>query len=56
VIVGAHGGVTYDLLRTLLGDDAVPEISNGVPSCAITTLAVSGTEVTVVDVANIAHL
>lgn len=36
-----HGGVTTDLLRTLLGDDAVPEqlMAGGVPPCGITTLA-----------------
>lgn len=49
-----HGGVTVDLLRTLLGDDALnPElITNGVPSCAITT--VNGTTVT--SVASEEHL
>ena len=35
-----HGGVITDLLRTLLGDDALPPglIDSGVPPCAITTL------------------
>jgi broad specificity phosphatase PhoE len=35
-----HGGVTIELLRTLLGDDALPEdlLSTGVPPCAITAL------------------
>ena len=35
-----HGGVTIDLLRTLLGDDAVPPdlLSAGVPPCAITAV------------------
>jgi broad specificity phosphatase PhoE len=35
-----HGGVTVDLLRTLLGDEKVPPslIADGVPACAITTL------------------
>lgn len=49
-----HGGVTVDLLRTLLGDDAInPELlTNGVPSCAITTL--NGTTVT--SVASDEHL
>ncbi|MDA1367214.1 histidine phosphatase family protein [Glycomyces algeriensis] len=40
VAVACHGGVTVDLLRTLIGDEAVPEMimSDGVPSGAITTL------------------
>jgi len=35
-----HGGVTADLLRTLVGDDEVPAdvVHQGVPSCAITIL------------------
>jgi len=35
-----HGGVTIDLLRTLLGDDALPPglLSAGVPPCAITAV------------------
>jgi broad specificity phosphatase PhoE len=42
-IVIAHGGVTTDMLRTLLGDDEVRArapalIDDGVPSCAVTTL------------------
>jgi hypothetical protein len=49
--VGAvtHGGVTMDLHRTLLGDDALPDglMAHGVPSCGITTLA--GLWVLVVD-------
>ncbi|GAB3647409.1 histidine phosphatase family protein [Glycomyces tarimensis] len=38
--VAAHGGVTVDLLRTLLGDQAVPAsmLREGVPSGAVTTL------------------
>lgn len=41
VAVVTHGGVTVDLLRTLVGDDALPAslLHDGVPSCAITTLA-----------------
>ncbi len=52
--VVTHGGVTVDLLRTLLGDDAVPShlMKQGVPSCAITTL--DGLRVN--DVASVAHL
>ena len=43
VVVVAHGGVTVDVLRTLLGDQQLlaqrPSlIEDGVPSCAITTL------------------
>ncbi len=39
-VVVTHGGVTVDLLRTLLGDRAVPStlMDHGVPPCAITTL------------------
>jgi broad specificity phosphatase PhoE len=38
--VVSHGGVTTDLLRTLLGDAALPPglLAEGIPSCAITTL------------------
>lgn len=49
-----HGGVTADLLRTLVGDDGVPAevVWHGVPSCAITVL--DGLKV--VDVARTDHL
>ena len=45
IVVVAHGGVTVDTLRSLVGDEAVnaadPDlIDNGVPSCAITELRV----------------
>jgi len=35
-----HGGVTTDLLRTLLSDDALPSglLDEGIPACAVTTL------------------
>jgi broad specificity phosphatase PhoE len=35
-----HGGVTIELLRTLLGDDGLPPglLAAGIPACAITTL------------------
>jgi broad specificity phosphatase PhoE len=56
VVVAAHGGVTYDLIRTLLGDAAAPELADGVPSCAITTLDVDGDTLSVRDIANTAHL
>lgn len=44
VVVVAHGGVTTDALRTILGDEALAAIaptllSDGVPSAAITTLS-----------------
>lgn len=40
IAVACHGGVTVDLLRTLIGDEAVPEplLREGVPSGAITTI------------------
>jgi broad specificity phosphatase PhoE len=56
VIVASHGGVAGDLLRTVLGDDAVPELADGVPACAITTLDVVGADITVRDIANVDHL
>jgi broad specificity phosphatase PhoE len=54
VVAVTHGGVTLDLLRTLLGDRALPAnlLEKGVPSCAITTL--DGLQV--VEVASTAHL
>ncbi|HEX5188343.1 MAG TPA: histidine phosphatase family protein [Streptosporangiaceae bacterium] len=49
-----HGGLTVDLLRTMLGDDQVPDelLSDGVPPCAITTL--DGLNVTAI--ASVAHM
>jgi broad specificity phosphatase PhoE len=52
VAVVSHGGVTVDLLRTLLGDAVLPGhlIADGVPPCAITTfdglavVAIAGTD------------
>jgi broad specificity phosphatase PhoE len=40
VVAVTHGGVTTDLLRTLLGDDKLPArlLQHGVPPCAITTI------------------
>jgi broad specificity phosphatase PhoE len=43
VVVVSHGGVTVDLLRTLVGDEHLRAqqpslIDHGVPSCAVTTL------------------
>lgn len=49
-----HGGVTVDLLRTLVGDDAVPAIvmRDGVPPGAVTILD----GLTVIDIAQTDHL
>jgi broad specificity phosphatase PhoE len=54
VVAVTHGGVTLDLLRTLLVDRALPAnlLEKGVPSCAITTL--DGLQL--VEVASTAHL
>ncbi len=54
VVAVTHGGATTDLLRTLLGDDQVPDrlLNDGVPACAITTL--DGLQVT--GIASVAHL
>lgn len=54
IAVVTHGGITVDLLRSLLGDAAVPArlLHEGVPSCAITTLD----EFTVVRIAATTHL
>lgn len=46
-VVVAHGGVTVDVLRTLLGDERVTAetpglIEDGVPCCAITILRLDG--------------
>lgn len=48
VVVVTHGGVTVDLLRTLLGDEALAAsaprlVAEGVPPCALTTLRRIGT-------------
>ena len=49
-----HGGVTTDFLRTLLGDDGVPEEfrNRGIPPCAVTILD----DMTVIETAGTAHL
>jgi broad specificity phosphatase PhoE len=49
-----HGGVTVDLLRTLLGDEALPHrlARDGVPPCAVTVLDGQ----TVIDIASVTHL
>jgi broad specificity phosphatase PhoE len=50
----SHGGATSDLLRTLLGDAAVPAglTYEGVPSCAITTIH----NLEVIEIASVVHL
>lgn len=50
----AHGGVTTDLLRTLLGDAGVPSrlLGDGIPSCAVTTFD----DLHIVTVASTEHL
>jgi broad specificity phosphatase PhoE len=54
VALVSHGGVTVDLLRSLLGDDRVPGglLRDGVPGCAITTFD----GLTVTEIASVAHL
>jgi broad specificity phosphatase PhoE len=60
-VVVAHGGVTVDALRTLLGDerllrDAPDLIDDGVPCCAITTLRFEGGRWMVDSLSSTAHL
>jgi len=40
VAVVTHGGITIDLLRTLLGDDLLPPhlLAEGIPPCALTVV------------------
>jgi broad specificity phosphatase PhoE len=54
VAAATHGGVTVDLLRTLLGDGVLPRglLHEGVPSCAVTTVH----NLDVIEVASVAHL
>jgi probable phosphoglycerate mutase len=59
-IVVAHGGVTTDALRTLLGDDellarAPTLIDNGVPSGAVTTLRRDANQWSVKSIADTDH-
>jgi broad specificity phosphatase PhoE len=61
VVVVTHGGVTVDLVRTLLGDGAVNAgwpglVDHGVPSCGLTRLVFDGGEWTVRSVGTIDHL
>jgi len=50
----SHGGATTDLLRTLLGDEALPPrlLAEGIPPCAVTTLD----DLHVVAIASTRHL
>jgi broad specificity phosphatase PhoE len=52
--VVTHGGITTDLLRTLLNDDALPPqlLTAGIPPCAVTTID----DLTVVTIASTSHL
>jgi broad specificity phosphatase PhoE len=49
-----HGGIISDLLRNLLGDDALPGhlLDAGIPACAVTAVD----DLTVVMIASTAHL
>ena len=49
-----HGGVTAELLRTLIGDDALPPglLATGIPPCAITTVD----DLNPVTIASVSHL
>lgn len=49
-----HGGVTVDLLRSLLGEDALPPgvLAAGIPPCAITTID----DLNPVMIASVSHL
>lgn len=60
-IVVAHGGVTTDVLRSVLGDDGLqvkaPTLMvHGVPSCAITTLQATDDGWVAVSIALTGHL
>ena len=54
VAVFTHGGITTDLLRNLLDDDALPPqlLAAGIPPCAVTTID----NLSLVMVASTAHL
>ena len=54
VAAATHGGVTVDLLRSLLGEGVLPRglLQDGVPACAVTTVH----NLDVVEVASVAHL
>jgi hypothetical protein len=52
--VVTHGGITTELLRNLLDDDALPPhlLAAGISPCAVTTID----DLTVVTIASTAHL
>jgi len=54
VAVVTHGGITADLLRNLLGDDALPPhvLDAGIPPCAVTAVD----DLNVVMIASVSHL
>jgi broad specificity phosphatase PhoE len=54
VAAATHGGVTVDLLRTLLGEGVMARelLHVGVPSCAVTTVH----DLDVIKIASVAHL
>jgi broad specificity phosphatase PhoE len=54
VAVATHGGITVDLLRNLLGDDAVPPhvLATGIPPCAVTAVD----DLNIVMIASVSHL
>jgi len=54
VSVVTHGGITADLLRTVLGDDALPPhvLDAGIPPCAVTAVD----DLNVVMIASTSHL
>ena len=61
IVIVAHGGVTVDTLRTLLGDDELKEadpelIPNGVPCGAITLLTVANKIISVLALPDTGHL
>jgi broad specificity phosphatase PhoE len=43
VVAVTHGGVTTDLLRTLLGDESLPALllRDGIPACALTIIQIN---------------
>ncbi len=60
-IVVAHGGVTVDTIRSVVGDDVVSQtnpdlIADGVPCCAITRFAVDEGHVTLTGFPETTHL
>jgi broad specificity phosphatase PhoE len=52
VVISTHGGVTVDLLRTVVGDGVVEErlLREGMPNGHLTTLLVAGEEIEIVGI------